>query len=726
MGARVANTRATTARRRRSRWPTPASGAGRRTAHAGIAAARVVAIFNWPGVPDALLRRDRQRRRRRRGHGPRHARGRRSSVGAGDAAGRGPRHGAGGEPRVPGDRELRDPLARSASLFYGLSDGYYLVGIPADIGDPLPAGLHRRRPRPLEFLGQRRVGRLRHGDASERGRLHLESPRHGDHVLGGQRGRGRRRERRRRSELDQLAGHRKERDRGRRERERSRRALRLRPGAQLHDLRGPGRSEPDLHVRRIVARSLPRQSIEGRPGGGQRRADGGVQQPRTHLRRPDQAGRGGARHVDALGILRSLPAAATTRRRTRKTACINTTAGGFRRTGELQIPWRHLDGCAPRRRRRGRRARLLSEDVRPPASAALVKATLVNSAVDLLDENNDGIFDNAIPIPNMHEGWGRVDLAGATDGSRQFVDEGAGLSTGGTQTFTVRRRGGDAVQGDAAPGPTTVGTTSATKILVNDLDLEVSGPGGVFVQGQRVRRGWSVDGRAARQHQQPGERLRAVPCGWHLDGDRSGLQRAQGPQPFALVVAGQLSIASSRRDLDRRRQRRRGQLRHHQRRVYGTPCPVSRACPSPWTLRRQNGTAVAGSDYAAAAGTLTFTPSQTSQTISVNVNGDTAVEADETFFVNLVNPSGATIADGQRVGTISNDDTAPPAPEPVVWTSLVGVSASGKSLTKTATSASGNGGAISTQQIVSGDRYVGAHGFGDEHIPDDWSLQGEH
>ena len=42
------------------------------------------------------------------------------------------------------------------------------------------------------------------------------------------------------------------------------------------------------------------------------------------------------------------------------------------------------------------------------ASAALVKATLINSADDLLDENNDGVNDNAFPIPNVHEGWGRV------------------------------------------------------------------------------------------------------------------------------------------------------------------------------------------------------------------------------------------------------------------------------------------------------------------------------
>ena len=50
----------------------------------------------------------------------------------------------------------------------------------------------------------------------------------------------------------------------------------------------------------------------------------------------------------------------------------------------------------------------------------------------------------------------------------------------------------------------------------------------------------------------------------------------------------------------------------------------------------------------------------------------------------------------------------PPPPsggEPVVWTALVGVSASGNSLTKT--SASGiNSGAVSTQQIASGNGYV--------------------
>ena len=69
-----------------------------------------------------------------------------------------------------------------------------------------------------------------------------------------------------------------------------------------------------------------------------------------------------------------------------------------------------------------------------------------------------------------------------------------------------------------------------------------------------------------------------------------------------------------------------------------------------------NGTATAGSDYVAASGTLTFLAGQTSKTVAVTVNGDAAVEADETFTVNLSGAAGATIADAQGGGTITNDD----------------------------------------------------------------------
>ena len=44
--------------------------------------------------------------------------------------------------------------------------------------------------------------------------------------------------------------------------------------------------------------------------------------------------------------------------------------------------------------------------------------------------------------------------------------------------------------------------------------------------------------------------------------------------------------------------------------------------------------------------------------LHVTVNGDTTVEPNETFFVNVTNVTGATVTDGQGQGTITNDDVA--------------------------------------------------------------------
>ena len=71
-----------------------------------------------------------------------------------------------------------------------------------------------------------------------------------------------------------------------------------------------------------------------------------------------------------------------------------------------------------------------------------------------------------------------------------------------------------------------------------------------------------------------------------------------------------------------------------------------------------NGNATAGSDYTAKTGTLTIPAGQISGTIDVSIIGDTIVEPDETFAVNLSNATGATIADAQGIGTIRNDDSA--------------------------------------------------------------------
>jgi Tol biopolymer transport system component len=72
-----------------------------------------------------------------------------------------------------------------------------------------------------------------------------------------------------------------------------------------------------------------------------------------------------------------------------------------------------------------------------------------------------------------------------------------------------------------------------------------------------------------------------------------------------------------------------------------------------------NGTAAAGSDYQSTGGTVTFNSGQTSKTLSITINGDTLVEPDETFFINLTNASAnAVINDNQGQGTITNDDAA--------------------------------------------------------------------
>ena len=68
-------------------------------------------------------------------------------------------------------------------------------------------------------------------------------------------------------------------------------------------------------------------------------------------------------------------------------------------------------------------------------------------------------------------------------------------------------------------------------------------------------------------------------------------------------------------------------------------------------------TATAGTDYVATSGTAIL-PSGGCKctTVSVTINGDTAPELNETFEVNLSNPVGKTITDGQGIGTITNDD----------------------------------------------------------------------
>lgn len=72
-----------------------------------------------------------------------------------------------------------------------------------------------------------------------------------------------------------------------------------------------------------------------------------------------------------------------------------------------------------------------------------------------------------------------------------------------------------------------------------------------------------------------------------------------------------------------------------------------------------DGTALAGTDYAAANGTLTFAPGETTKRILLVANDDAAIESYETFTVALANVTGsAMIADGLGLVTITDDDSA--------------------------------------------------------------------
>lgn len=69
-----------------------------------------------------------------------------------------------------------------------------------------------------------------------------------------------------------------------------------------------------------------------------------------------------------------------------------------------------------------------------------------------------------------------------------------------------------------------------------------------------------------------------------------------------------------------------------------------------------DGTALAGSDYEAASGTLTFAPGETSKNIDILVRGDLIAENNETFAVTLRNAVGAALAKSSGFAIIDDDD----------------------------------------------------------------------
>ena len=82
--------------------------------------------------------------------------------------------------------------------------------------------------------------------------------------------------------------------------------------------------------------------------------------------------------------------------------------------------------------------------------------------------------------------------------------------------------------------------------------------------------------------------------------------------------------------------------------------PASGTARVSWST--SDGTAVAGEDYTAGAGTLTFAPGETEKTVEVAVLDDAHDEGEETLTLTLSAPEGVLLGDAEATGTIANED----------------------------------------------------------------------
>ena len=180
-------------------------------------------------------------------------------------------------------------------------------------------------------------------------------------------------------------------------------------------------------------------------------------------------------------------------------------------------------------------------------SPALVKAALINSAVDMDDSFGTD------PTPNNDEGWGRIDLTQLIGSTLRydFVDQTSSLTTG--QTYERRV----VVASAAEPLKITLAYTdvpgfpAAIPALVNDLDLEVEAPDGRIYRGNQFDFGESVPDAPANDTV---NNVEAVHLAEPLPGEYIVRVRARNvvedartdtpaiDQDFALVASGDLPL----------------------------------------------------------------------------------------------------------------------------------------------------------------------------------------
>ena len=176
-------------------------------------------------------------------------------------------------------------------------------------------------------------------------------------------------------------------------------------------------------------------------------------------------------------------------------------------------------------------------------TAALIKATLINTAVDITGYGNAS-QEAGMPIPNNHEGWGLINVAAATTaGNRAFEDNTTGIGTGATASFQYTVAAGtpfkvSLVWSDAAGSP------AAGAALVNNLNLRVTAPGGTSYLGNVFSGGWSQAGGTADSVNNVENVYIQSPTAGLWTVEVIGGNVPQGPQSYALFVTGSISTGA--------------------------------------------------------------------------------------------------------------------------------------------------------------------------------------
>ncbi len=177
---------------------------------------------------------------------------------------------------------------------------------------------------------------------------------------------------------------------------------------------------------------------------------------------------------------------------------------------------------------------LIAQGIANP-SAALIKAVLINTAVDISGYGNAS-YEAGAPIPNNSEGWGRVDVGAATTSGRIFLNDNPALTTGASfdQQYDIGAGGPlkvSLVWSDAPASP------GAGIKLVNDLNLRVTAPNGTTVyRGNVFSGGWSTTGGSfdARNNVENVYIQNPTAGLWRVE--VLGLNVSTGPQAYALVI----------------------------------------------------------------------------------------------------------------------------------------------------------------------------------------------